>query len=189
MSLNLRLSCFSFPSAGIKGCTQFIQCYKDFPDWAKSSTIELSFMTGICHKVVYRWVLYDLNVKAIMCAYACGRGTCMSWCAYGDQNTTLGAGPHLHLVSGKMSYGLLSQASGLSPFLACPLAVGMVKLLASFTKSRFYWVLGIWINFSILVLQTFFQLSHCLNLFASILLFKNTYHEYIHMYTFNCFTC
>lgn len=77
----------------------------------------------------------------------------------------------------------------LSPFLACPLAVGMIKLLASFTKSRFYWVLGIWIHFSILVLQTFFQLSHCLNLFVSILSFKNTYHEYIHMYTFNCFTC
>lgn len=124
-----------------------------------------------------------------MCVYACGRGTCMSWCVYGDHNTTLGAGPHLHLVSGKMSYGLLSQASGESPFLACPLAVGMRKLLASFTKSRFYCVLGIWIHFSILVLQTFSQLSHCLNLFVSILLFKNTYHEYVHMHTFYWLTC
>lgn len=34
-----------------------------------------------------------------------------------------------------------------------------------------------------------FPIEQFLNLFVSILLFKNMYHEYIHMYTLYCLTC
>lgn len=63
--------------------------------------------------------------------------------AYGNQTQPW----VLSLSSSCIRQGILwvtvFQASGQSTFSACNLAVGMVKLLASFTKCSFYWVLGI----------------------------------------------
>lgn len=155
---------------------------KDFTDWAKSPIIELSFMTVICHKFVYGWVLYYLNVNAIMCvcAYMHMEGAHVHHSVYTEIRTqpwVLALIFILFQARCLMGYCLTSfwRVSFLSLSPCCKNG----KITGKFHQVQV--LLGTGYQVSILVLQAFSLLSHCLNLFVSILLFKK-YVPWIHTY-------